>query len=96
MSFPLLLALDAFARACEARDHHRLPAALMVKLTAASGLVREHGGPASDPEDDMGKLIAFEWMSLNGVFDADTMNERTVTDRAVRVSQRHQGHPANL
>jgi len=23
----------------------------------------------------MGKLIAFEWMSLNGVFDADTMNE---------------------
>jgi len=47
----------------------------MVKLTAASGLVREHGGPASDPEDDMGKLIAFEWMSLNGVFDADTMNE---------------------
>ena len=23
----------------------------------------------------MGKLIAFEWMSLNGVFDADTMDE---------------------
>jgi hypothetical protein len=44
MSSPLLLVLDAFARACEARDHHRLPAALMVKLTAASGLAREQGG----------------------------------------------------